>query len=394
MRSMPRVLLVSKPLVPPWNDGAKNLARSLACTGLRYQYHVLVPKNAPQLREGLVYEPVYASVSKGFTLSYTQKIRVVTRLLKGQADLYHFFFAPNPLSSKIASLCSKLRKIPTIQTVCSTPAEGQSAAPWIFGHRVVVLSQHTLARLLADGVPASRLVLIPPGIEPPAPPEPERLARVRQKLSLGEAPVVLFPGDYEVSQAAETFARACLLLSARQAQGGPLFVFACRAKTPRAAEKEARIKEMLGSCRERVRFAGEVDDMPALLAASAVVALPAESLYAKMDIPLVLLEALALGIPIVVADVPPLGEILRAPCGVAVPPAAPEPLAEALSSLLLSPERRRKLGEAGRALVQEHHLAPVMAGRYEALYDEVLAEQTMGNRQWARGQRVWGIRRS
>jgi glycosyltransferase involved in cell wall biosynthesis len=370
---MTRILIVSKPLSPPWNDSGKNLARDLAISGRRYQYHVMVPPGAPILAPAVISEEIYQPVTSGFSLSMAQKARVLWRLMRGGVDLFHFFFAPNPASSHAARLASFLRQTPSIQTICSAPQKSQRVAPWLFGQKIIVLSQATKQRLLLEGISERRLAHIPPGICLPEVPNAARIAAVRASLHAGARPIVLFPGDYEVSTAAQTFARAILCQPVSSAPQKPLFVFACRTKTAHAQAEERRLRALLASQLDSVRFVGEVSDIYALLAASSIVALPAESLYAKMDAPLVLLEAMSLGVPVIVANVAPISELLEGGGGLGVTPGDEKELAQALSDLLQDPARRGQLGEAGKRRVQTFYSAEAMAQAYEALYDEVLA---------------------
>ena len=370
---MPRVLLVSKPLSPPWNDSGKNLARDLAISGRRYQYHAMVPPDAPRLSPAVIHEEIYQPLDAGFALSMSQKARVLWRLMRGGVDLFHFFFAPNPASSNAARLASFLRQIPAVQTVCSAPREGQPVAPWLFGQKIIVLSQATRQRLLIEGVSSRRLAYIPPGICLPAAPTPARIDAIRASLNAGARPIILFPGDYEVSTAAQTFARAILSQPVSSAPQKPLFVFACRTKTAHAKAEEQRLRALLAPQLDAVRFVGEVSDIYALLAASSIVALPAESLYAKMDAPLVLLEAMSFGVPVIVANVAPISELLEGGASLGVTPGDEKELAQALADLLQDPARRALLGGAGRRRVETFYSADAMTSAYEAIYDEVLA---------------------
>jgi SAM-dependent methyltransferase len=58
--------------------------------------------------------------------------------------------------------------------------------------------------------------------------------------------------------------------------------------------------------------------------------------------------------------------------GLLVPPGDPEALARAITDLLGDPERRRAMGEAGRARFLREYTADVMAERVEAFYRRVL----------------------
>jgi len=59
--------------------------------------------------------------------------------------------------------------------------------------------------------------------------------------------------------------------------------------------------------------------------------------------------------------------------GLLVPPGDPRALADAIRALLRDPERRRRLGEAGRRRAEAEFSAPAMVRRVAAVYDELLA---------------------
>jgi glycosyltransferase involved in cell wall biosynthesis len=81
--------------------------------------------------------------------------------------------------------------------------------------------------------------------------------------------------------------------------------------------------------------------------------------------PLVLMEAMALGKPVVAAGIPGVADMFadRPEAAVLVPPGDAEALADALDELASSPERRRAIGAAGRALIEERYALPVVHAR-------------------------------
>jgi phosphatidylinositol alpha-1,6-mannosyltransferase len=183
--------------------------------------------------------------------------------------------------------------------------------------------------------------------------------------------VVLYPGDYQFSRAAWTFAEAI----PRLADLPITFIMACRIKQARSRQIEQRIRAMLidRGVIERVQMHNEVSDMIELLTACDLCLLPAESTFAKMDLPLVLIEAMALGVPLVVADRPPLSEILGDPkTGLAVPPDDPEALAVAVRGLLASPDRLERARAAARRSARERFDITSVSHKYEDLYAELI----------------------
>jgi glycosyltransferase involved in cell wall biosynthesis len=87
----------------------------------------------------------------------------------------------------------------------------------------------------------------------------------------------------------------------------------------------------------------------------------------KEGLPLSLVEAMGAGLAVVATDVPGHRDVMvQGETGVVVPPEDPAALAEALSSLLGDPDRRRRMGEAGRQRVlKEFGLRPMIDGTAE-----------------------------
>ena len=86
--------------------------------------------------------------------------------------------------------------------------------------------------------------------------------------------------------------------------------------------------------------------------------------------PTVLLEAMALGKPVVATDLGGPREIVEdGVTGFLVPPAEPAPLARAILALLDDPALRRRMGDAGAARFRARFQAVRMAREFEALYE-------------------------
>lgn len=121
---------------------------------------------------------------------------------------------------------------------------------------------------------------------------------------------------------------------------------------------------------ERVRFAGHRTDVPDLLGAIDVLAIP--SLYEGT--PLALFEAMAAGKAIVSSAVDGCAEVLEeGRTALLVPPRDAPALAAAIGSLLADSEGRGALSEAARAASRSYDIATCVA-RMQDLYAEVLAE--------------------
>ncbi len=373
---MARILYVSKPIAPPWNDGSKNIVRDVA-RHLPSRHQAWLMGRSDQLGEGELAParllPVHPLARSRFTPSASERMRtLLTLLVRSEAELWHFFFAPSSATSRAVTLLRTLRRRPSVHTVCSAPHPAADPSRLLLAETTVVLSEHTERRYLEAGVPPSRLRRIPTPLSPPPPPSAERIAQVRATLSLpAGAPVVLYVGDLEEGGGAER------ILAAFERLPPPLrdevhLVLACRAKTPRAETILSSLRSEVARrphLAARVRWAGEVPFIYALLAASDVVTLPVDSLFAKVDHPLVLLEAMSLGRPVLVCEGTPAAELAQG--GALVVPQAPEAVAEGIGRLLDDEPDARARGERGRLYVRSEHDPRRIAEAYAVLYDEL-----------------------
>jgi len=137
---------------------------------------------------------------------------------------------------------------------------------------------------------------------------------------------------------------------------------------PERARIEARVADLgLGP---RVHLAGFVDDIRGLLTGADVVVLPSRF----EGLPLAVLEAMAVGRPIVATDVAGTNELVTdGETGLLVPPDDPSGLATAILRLLDDPDLARRLGENGRERVTERFGLDRMVRGVEGVYREALS---------------------
>ena len=118
-----------------------------------------------------------------------------------------------------------------------------------------------------------------------------------------------------------------------------------------------------------INWLGQVQDMPALLAAVHVVALPTR--YGE-GLPRILLEAAACGRPVVTTDMPGCREFVRDGVnGRLVTPGSVEQLSAALASLQ-DREERVRLGLAGRHLVEQEYTQDKVVEQYRSIYNRLV----------------------
>jgi glycosyltransferase involved in cell wall biosynthesis len=224
----------------------------------------------------------------------------------------------------------------------------------------VAASEATAELLRASGFGDVRVV--PPAIS---------LDRWPLRPRTSGPPMVLFAGHHDVGAGAVEAVTA----AAAAARAGAEFrlVLAMRARpgedaSSRAAELRAQAHQ--AGIRD-VEIYGHGDDMPALVAAADVVLFTPRTLAGKADVPLVVLEALATGRPVIMSDLPQFAAVsdavLTAPIGDATR------AGHLLAELLVSPRRWEALAARGGDAVRARFGTDQLTQSYARLYRELLA---------------------
>jgi len=124
---------------------------------------------------------------------------------------------------------------------------------------------------------------------------------------------------------------------------------------------------------QRVHFLGHRRDGPAILAR----ALAGVSSSHAEGLSNAILESMAMRLPMVATAVGGTPELVReGQNGFLVPPGAPAALARRMVDLLEDEARRRRMGQAGRRIVEREFGVAQMRLSYDALYDELTEPRT------------------
>jgi hypothetical protein len=371
----PSVLFVSKPIAPPFHDGSKCLVRDVARHLTRIDPIVMSAPGAPPVvaAEGAraVRSVAAYGAPGGFTPAISANLRAAAWLLLGsRASVWHFVFAPNTRTSSAGRALKRLRGVPVVQTIASPPRTFDNTQGLFFGDVLVAQSVWTRAAVElsyeGSGLLAPRMAVIPPPVPDLTAPSAEDIAAVRRALSLSpEQRYVIYPGDLETSSGAEATAALAERLPALLPD--VVTVFAYRRKTAAAAGVAQRLSTRLPSA--HTRFVENAPNMLALLAGAAAVVFPVDDLWGKVDLPIVLLEAMSLGVPVVALDQGPLRDLGGV---VKVPNLGVDRWLRDVTTLIGDSARVQSVTGAQRASLHERHRAEVVARAYEDLYLELV----------------------
>ena len=313
-------------------------------------------------------------------------VRALRRLIhQEQPDLLHTTIFEADVAGRLAAAGSR---VPVLTSLVSTPydpvrLEDPAVRAWklravqtIDGWTARQLTTHFHAITDAVKITAVRHLRIAPtrvtvierGRDPErlGEPSPDRRAHARAGLGLNDDPFVLLSiGRQEFAKGQSYLLEALPSLVKRV----PGTVAMIAGRTGNASEKlQAMVR--WASLNGQARFMGHRIDVPELLAASDVFVFP--SLYEGLGGALI--EAMALGLPIVASDLPAIREVVEDGANaVLVPAGSPSDLEEAIATIAADADRRRRMGERSRQIFLERFTLERSARRMVELFERVAA---------------------
>ena len=370
----PRILFLSRPLLPPWDDVNKNLAY-LLCEHIKHFQIDVVGECG--IHNSCVL-PALPSRRISWSVGFRMRILSTFAARVMNYDLVHFFLMPRQYARCILQAICALARVKVVQNLYGEPLRGEKPARILFADSVVVFSKYREKQLKLGGVP--QVTCIWPGIDPLRFNEQRNGSYFRKLWNIEKECVLLFAGHYRNLQDFRILLTA--LKELVQAAIQVKLVMACRIRKKDffpSVEKDERsqqqqVKRMvedlgLGS---HVVFMETVTDMPGLIAASDICVFPITEIGEKADAPMVILESMAMGKPVLMTSLFPYAEAIEGGGGICVPIEKPNEFASALKHLIVNKDLRRKIGEEGIRAVRTSFDIRIIAQEYEDLYDRLL----------------------
>jgi glycosyltransferase involved in cell wall biosynthesis len=323
------------------------------------RWHLLAVRVAPGLDLGRSF--LVQAVGFGLTVTPARLGEVVKfRLLEQQTAVPVARSIPVILVEKVTEGADRL-------TARLTPRRAA---------RYVVSSRLQAAELAAVGVDPARTAVVPNAIDGPKLRRwPRRAAR--RALGLPEHdPIVAYVGHYHHVKGADVLAAAFPAVA--RAVPRSRLVLAWSGLGEAEPVERALAAAGLGG---RVQRLGRVD-VAQLLSAADVVALPYRMTIGQAAFPGLVLEAMALGAPLVTTDLPLLRELVEpGRTALVCPPDDPAALARRIVELLVDADLARSMAAAQAAATAGRFDPALLARRWEEIYAEVLAERLAAGRQ-------------
>ncbi len=374
---MKKVLLATRPIVPPWDEASKNFAYFLGKTVAGHELTLLGTKETslPELPKSAHLESVYRSAH--FGLREKADLFAYLRSHRQAFDVTHYLFTPTRLNIGVIRSLARPSAGKTIQTVATLRSDlysPKTLRKLLFADRITVYTDATKKKLEALGL--TNVERIYPGIdlERYQPRTKNQAVLDAYNLSPDDF-LVAYPGEYTRLGATDYLVETLIRHFTGAVAEPFVFLFACRIKNEadRMKREEVRERFRAAGCLDRIRFeeSDATADMSAVYDTADVIAFPVGDLKGKFDVPLIIIEGYASGKPVILSDLEAFREFSNDQISATIPRLDSPALIEKILYLKHNPDERQKIGAAARAYAETHFDLRETARRYSELYDRI-----------------------
>jgi glycosyltransferase involved in cell wall biosynthesis len=369
---MKKILLVTRPIAPPWDEASKNFAFYLAKNTPGFQFGLLTNGLLPNLPENILQKPIYQSNYFG----WWQKLQLLFNLkkLKKEFDIWHYLFTPTKINSfwlKKLAQSSSLKTIQTVATLREDLYTDTEIKSLLFGDWIITYSDYAKNKLNRLGF--TNVERIYPGIDLTEYKKKDKDPQLMAKYGFSDSDFIInFTGEYSRLQAIDDVISAFEEIAPEIPQAK--LSLAVRIKNYPDQAKKMTVWEKLKNLNLLDRVAFHDDGtylMPDIYNLCDLSVFPVQNMRGKFDIPLAVIEAMACEKPVIISDLPILGEIAKAENSVIIKSGDVRQLAEKIRELHSFPEKRLALGRAARKFTQENFDIQKIAQKYQALYQKI-----------------------
>ncbi len=351
-----KLIFITRPIAPPWDEGSKNFALHLA-EKIRLPNlipHILTTKTTTKgLPKNVVKIPLFFSSR----LTFTTKLRLFFFLIKTNADIVHFLFVATPITGIVLRFLLFFKRIKTVQTVSSV--EGNSGfllKLMIYGNRIVCLSKITAEKLGRAGL--RNICIIPPGVDT------ERFKPSYKKSKIA------FLGELYRMDSYSIISKLIPLLSYAFPDYSITLGFRFSNKLSQELELREKLhKEIAGL--KNIEWENVIENMEDFLKDTKLVILPARVMWGKFDYPLVLLEALSCASLVLVSPVGSLSELTQYKGVLSPVENTADSFIEKVKEIL-SEKSYNNLSRLARESALKHFSIEKVAKQYEEIYGELI----------------------
>ncbi len=418
-----KILFVSRPIAPPWDEASKNfaynLAKEIAGNNSDLEIHLMTKGTLPDLPKNIIQHPIYTSSQND--IGFSQKIRMIWFLIRNarKFDFVHLFFTPTKLNSLILKYILKkgqaqdlslqnnqTKIIQTIATLREDLFSDEEIKKMIFGDKIITYSEYAKNKLQKLGF--DNVAKIYPGIDleeyKPKNSEYEeknnnkdvipedrissadrriRNSSIRNPETESEQKsfetnknknrfTVNFTGEYVRLGAMDDIIDSFIKISQKIPEAK--LSLAVRVKNEKDAEKKKKVIAKLkkNNLLERVSFHDDGNyKMSDIYNLCDISLFPVRNMKGKFDVPLAVIEAMACAKPVILSDIQILKEFANEKNSLTIKAGNIKQLIQAILELYQDEKKRFTLGKQAREYVAENFNIQKAGREYSKIYNSL-----------------------
>lgn len=290
-----------------------------------------------------------------------------------------------PVLGLITGLGGKILGVPSVHTIYSPV---KTSIYKILLNRfylsridvIISLSKNIQASLIKTSIQEVKIKIVPPVVNLSSFNQFTSGKKVREDINLKSNPILLYVGDLTETRGLHVLIEALSIVVRPFPRTRLLMAFNMPLEKYKKEKLEIKDKISSFGLNNNVIPLGIINNMPEVIAASDIFIAPYLSIESIADYPVSILEAMAVGKPIIASEVGGIPEIIsHQKNGMLVRPNNPVDFANAIIYMLNNEEEAIKMGLKGAKLVSEKFRTEIVVDELERIYVEAISNYS-GNR--------------
>jgi len=370
---MRKILLVTRPICPPWDEASKNFAYYLSQNIKDSEIHILTSGILPNLSKNIIQENIYSS---GY-FNLSQKIKLFNFLRKSRNgfDIIHYLFTPTKQNSFFIKNFAKPKKGKTIQTIATLREDLYSEEDLqkiIFGDAIITYSDYSKRKLEKLGF--KNIQRIYPGIDlelySPAPKD----EKIMEKFGVEASDfIITYHGEFARLGGTDKLVNAIIQNADVLKKENIKIILACRVKNDEDKKKKEETLRIIkeNNLEDYVKIPDTFTTLEKVYNLANVAAFPVENMKGKFDVPLVVIEAMACEKPAIISDLPIFEEFANNQNSVKIETGNMEKFFQVVLDVKKNPARYSEIGKNARKFVEESFNIKKVAEKYQEVYNNL-----------------------
>lgn len=373
MAQRKQILMITRPICPPWDEGSKNFAYYLAkeiskdeAANQVLDINLLTKGILADLPSQISQKSIYTNCD----FTYFQKIRLLKHLKKFQNkfDVYHYLFTPTKLNSSLIKKFASSKNATTIQTIATLREDLYSDADFkelLFADLIITYSKYAKNKLNKIGF--DNVYQVYPGIDldyfSPQNKDGDLMQEFRIKA---DDFIVTYNGEYTRLGATDDIVKT--IINTKEKNIKYLLGLRIKNKKDLAKKEEVMSKLKNENKMDQVIFVDTFSDMAKMYNLSDVIIFPVRNMKGKFDIPLAAVEPMACEKPVILSDLPILDEFASPNHSVRIKRGDTDELLAQIINLYKHRYHGKMLGKKARQFIQQNFDIKETANEYIKIY--------------------------